>query len=320
MSGATVTHVSPERLSRLRWRGEDTYRVLSYYFSLRWNFDAAGDHLRQTLGPFAVPPDPDEARIPATPGLPPQYSVIRQRNGGGTRYSLLFGTGVLTESKQLWDVLDRFLWHVNTEGIRQTGDFLLIHAGSVVTPGGDGVILPGASGSGKTTLVAGLVEAGFGYLSDEAAAIDPVTRRLYPFPKALSLKSEDPPVLFPQVREGRPGVQRARFQWHVSAEALRPSPWAGPCPVRYVFAPAYEPEALASLAPMTPAEAAARLLRHTLNLPRYRSRAVHLVAEIVRGAEAYDLVSGDLEGSVQAIRQIVQRKMPLGERHAQGLG
>jgi len=34
-------------------------------------------------------------------------------------------------------------------------------------------VLPAPSGSGKTTLTAGLVAAGWGYLTDELAILDP---------------------------------------------------------------------------------------------------------------------------------------------------
>jgi hypothetical protein len=66
---------------------------------------------------------------------------------------------------------------------------LCIHAGVVSTPAGL-IVVPGPSGLGKTTLVAALVRAGFGYVSDEALAIDRSTGRAAAFPRPLSMTAD----------------------------------------------------------------------------------------------------------------------------------
>lgn len=63
---------------------------------------------------------------------------------------------------------------------------LCIHAG-VVTSARGILALPGYSGLGKTTAVAALVRAGFGYVSDEALAIDRQTGAVEAFPRPLAL-------------------------------------------------------------------------------------------------------------------------------------
>ena len=50
--------------------------------------------------------------------------------------------------------------------------------------------LPAPSGSGKSTLAAGLVAAGFGYLTDDVSAIDLETVRVLPYAKPISLAAE----------------------------------------------------------------------------------------------------------------------------------
>ncbi|HET6210294.1 MAG TPA: hypothetical protein VFD94_07920, partial [Jatrophihabitans sp.] len=52
----------------------------------------------------------------------------------------------------------------------QHSDRLCLHAGVVTYPGA-AVVIPGSSGLGKSTLTAALVQAGFGYLSDEVLAV-----------------------------------------------------------------------------------------------------------------------------------------------------
>lgn len=71
---------------------------------------------------------------------------------------------------------------------------LCVHAGVVSGP--DGLIaIPGESGLGKTTLVAALLRAGFGYVSDEALALDRDSGAVTPFPRPLSLRGDVWPLI-----------------------------------------------------------------------------------------------------------------------------
>ena len=94
---------------------------------------------------------------------------------------------VLARGQHPGDAMGWVVWDVNRAAAETGGDHLLFHAGAIEA-GGTGVLLPGASGSGKSTLVAGLVRAGFGYLTDELAALDMATGRLVPYAKPITVK------------------------------------------------------------------------------------------------------------------------------------
>src|SRR3990170_791131 len=81
--------VPPERLRAMRWVGERTYRVLGYYFGLRWNSPEIAGSVEDALGGFVVPPDRNEERSPPTPGLPRVYSLVDLGPGEQARYRLL---------------------------------------------------------------------------------------------------------------------------------------------------------------------------------------------------------------------------------------
>jgi len=66
---------------------------------------------------------------------------------------------------------------------------LCVHAGVVSGPEGL-LAIPGESGLGKTTLVAALVRAGFGYVSDEALAVDRATGQVSAFARPLALRGD----------------------------------------------------------------------------------------------------------------------------------
>jgi hypothetical protein len=64
---------------------------------------------------------------------------------------------------------------------------VLIHAGAV-TRAGRAIVLCGDPMHGKSTTVLALIQRGFGFLSDEIAAIGRADGRVYPFPRSLRLR------------------------------------------------------------------------------------------------------------------------------------
>ena len=110
------------------------------------------------------------------------YRVTRTENGPSWT---LFGDDILlgqivnldTLCLRFQDDLERFVAvHARTHAI--------VHA-SVVGWEGRAIVVPGGTVSGKTSLVAGLIELGAEYYSDEYALID-VRGRAWPFPRARS--------------------------------------------------------------------------------------------------------------------------------------
>jgi hypothetical protein len=292
-------------LDRIRWKEEHYFRSLSYYFSVRWNNEALGAQVLHLLGDFSVPRDPDEENPIWAPGLPPRYS-LEKRSSGESRYYLLYGESIMAQGNLLHPIMTRLIWHVHTHSVRITGDFLLIHAGSVTTPAGEGVLLPAPSGNGKTTLTTALVRAGFRYLSDEAGAIDPVTRRLYPFQRPLILK-EGHAQVFPDLYRIGNGSTRKGMR-HLRPELIRQEPKGEPCEIRFVIAHKYQPGARTTITPISKAEALMELVNNVSNLHRYRGRALPLLAPVARRARSYRLVQGNVDEAVEAITAVTKRR------------
>lgn len=301
---AAFPRFSAARLDRIRWEPELAFRSLSYYFSLRWNWASYGTTVMYVLRDFQVDPDPLEARRSHIPGSSIRYSLIHSRRSKRA-HRLLYNDQVIYQSNDPSHVLNYLFWHINSETICRTADYFLIHAGAVVTPAGEGVLLPAASGSGKTTLTGALVRHGFGYLSDEAGAIDPVTRRLFPYPKALAFKEKK---LRDRLAELAADFDGSRIDgtWHVHADEIRPGVAAGPCEVRYVISPRYQTGAATRITPMTAAEVAFCLGDNAFTLGYYRGRGLHLLADIARGARGFRLVSGDLDEAVRAVAKLTR--------------
>lgn len=301
------TSLSSVDLSGIRWKGGSAFQCLAYSFTVRWNSERLGRDVRRVLGVFAFPPDSDERRGPHTPGAPPSYSLVDLGPKEDSRYRLLYGDAVLIGSSRRDDALHLLFWHVNSETFVQAGDFLMIHAGAVVSPGGDGVLLPGEAGSGKTTLTAGLVRAGFGYLSDEGGAIDLVTGRLYPYPRSLSLRAGSS-GLFAELKRQNGQSPVIRGRWYLRPDDIRPGAIGAPCPLRFVIAPTYRKAVATDLTPVSRATALGDLWNGVWNHPRYGARALYLLAMVMREARAFRLVFGSLDEAIGAVTELTLRE------------
>jgi hypothetical protein len=289
-------------LDRIRWKGEQSFRMLAYYFSVRWNVEEAGDRVLYVLRDFAVPQDNEEYPEIWAPGLPTQYSIVERRSKG-PRYHLLYGNEIMISTSQLEGLVSHMIWHVNHLTLRTTGDFFLVHAGAVATPSGEGILLPARSGGGKTTLVAALLREGFLYLSDEAGAIDPVSGNLYPYHRALTLKAGHASE-FPELYGPENGFKWTEGTKWLHPADIRPGCVGSPCPIRLLVALEYTPGAPTELTPLTPAQAAMELLTKAINLVRYRARAMPLVTRIAQQVPSYRLVSSDLNQAVQTVVEL----------------
>ena len=287
-----VTPISPARLGRIRWRAKRAYRLLSYSLSFLSNRELLAKRIDEVFGGFAVEP--------GGAGNGDVYRLLDLGPGKPRRYRLFRGDEQLLGTLTPGDAVHQLMWRAMLGMVEQTKDFLLIHAGAVVSPGGKGVLLPGDAGSGKTTLVTGLVRAGFGFLSDEVGVIQPGNAQMHPFPRALNLK-DGSLALFPDLRPQDDGAPVRGRRGFVMAEKVRPDSEVGPSEVGFVIAPRYRKDATTEVTELSPAEVAKELWANAMNQPAHGTRALQILADVAKRAKGYRLVSGNLEEALQAV-------------------
>jgi hypothetical protein len=175
-------------------------------------------------------------------------------------------------------------WELNRLVIE--GEHAVIHAAAVVTRDGGAVLLPGQSHSGKTTLAAWLAaHHSFGYLTDEASAID--DRGLVrPYPRPLGLRADSPMT---------PALRAAATLRFLPDEVLVPASDLGatvevaPTPVRLIVFPTYLDDRPLRSARVNQADTIERLARLTPGLLRDGSGVFERLVQLVRSTPAIEV-------------------------------
>jgi hypothetical protein len=205
----------------------------------------------------------------------------------------LYEAGVLRfRHPRVERVLEHAVWSLHNAVPKRSRDFLFLHAG-VVARGGEAILLPGAMEVGKSSLVVALLELGFGYLSDELGAIDPITGRLHAFPKLISL--DDEALLRLDGLEDRL-VDRSGSMIALPQRFIRPqdvgSAVADPAPARWIVFLGDDRAGPPRLEPISRAEAVERMAANCFNMFRYHERGVVLLSRVARSAQPFELRGG----------------------------
>lgn len=196
--------------------------------------------------------------------------------------------------------LTALLSDVTIGAIAAAGGNLLLHAGAVARPDGATAVLCGASGSGKSTLTAGLVAAGWSYVTDETVCLDPQTLRITPFRRPISLKPGSHEVL----GHLRP-VPEYAGNWVVPPAVLggAPLPEQPLLPELLVF-PTFRSGARLDITPLSPGEAAFLAGTDSSRLSDTHA-PLQALARLARRAPAYRVVHGDLDAAVRGISDLL---------------
>lgn len=274
----TWAHTTP-RLTALGWD-----------FAVRTNDAVLGRHLDHVFGEMATEGEPAHV-----------YSFVVTDRGSWQRHRLYRDGYRMLDTPDPSRAFLHLLWDVNQRVFRNTPDKLLVHAGAVVHEG-RAVIMSAPSESGKTTLSVGLVERGLGYLTDEAAAIDPDTMLVHPFPKSLSVDTGAQPFLERFRPDHEIGIERyLRGQWQVAPNRIRAGATSAPVPPGWVVLPRYVRGGETKLTPLKRSDALSLLLEQGLNLHVHGRRGFECLAEVVRRSQCFHLIMADLPSACDTL-------------------
>lgn len=272
-------------------------RALGFEFGIRASTEEVGGYLGTLFEPFEAEGEPRRV-----------YSFLDEPDQD-MRYTVYFDGEHIVSSVDAAGAMRHLQWDVNERVIAPNRDYLLVHAATAAADDGRAVILPAAMESGKTTLVSGLVRAGFRYLSDEAAAVDPRSGLLHAYAKALTIDEGSWEVLS-DLRPRLPAALEpfAHEQWYVPADAIRPGAVAPTARPAFVVAPRYEREGRTELLPLSRAQALQTLVENAFNFRLFDGRtALFALADVVRRTDCYRLTVADLTEACELLLELFER-------------
>ena len=207
-----------------------------------------------------------------------------------------------------------FEWGLNWCVTSYAHRFVMIHAG-VVARGDEAILMPGASGSGKSTLTTALCYRGWRLFSDELALIDLQQGLIYPMPRPISLKNksiETIKAFAPEVHIG----SLVRETWKGQVALLRPpadsvATQMRPARIRKILFPIFDASVPASLTPITPGRAFARLYDSTFNYGVHSKRDFAVLADLVERAPAAEIRYSNFDAAIAHIEDPTLWPVPL---------
>ena len=273
---------------------ERHYRMLDTRFRVRYSSAAQECCVRAALGHLEI----------QTPAESDVLLDIVESNGV---HVILHGLIPVGHARQLDQLAPSMKNAIAVAAVNRHRIFLQLHAG-VVSSGDRCILLPGASGSGKTTLTAGLVGAGFTYLSDEVALLEEETLDLRPFPLAIGVKRG----AVAAVAERWPQVGELQAHARIDGEYVRylalPSEHCAPpdstCTAGWLIFPRYGAELSTALRPITRPQALRRLMQDCMVLPQLLDEArVEKLVQWMRGLQCFELPMNSLTEAVELVKQ-----------------
>jgi hypothetical protein len=261
------------------------YELLGTRFAIHCEDVRLGSEVHRLLDAFA---------IQASPQRPAAFFSIAEAEEAPYRL-LLGGEELLAGGQDA--ILDRLMAQLNYVALDHC-PYLASHAG-VVALDDKGIAFPGPSGSGKTTLTAACVQAGFGYLSDEALCISDDSGAVVPYPKPLNVWPQALEKLHVEVAPNRkrpllltPGDLGGGF--------AEPGVALTDVVIRETNVDGTSPDM--KLWPVPRAEMLMTLMRNAFNHYKDRRTAFDLAARVAERARAWKLTYDDPVAAASLLR------------------
>lgn len=270
---------------------------LSYRFAVRSDDRRLGCYVMSVLGGLR------EAGGCAHEPVEHWYSLTRSADG---TIEVVRDGESLAHAQRRSEAVRWLVWDLNREAAHAGRNHLLFHAAGL-QDGAAGVLIPGASGSGKSTLAAGLVRAGFAYLSDELVALEIEEGRLLSYPKPITVKPGSTDVLGDMRPPALGSVEdlRADEEWLLAVGDDVRRPVGGPCVPELVVVPRYQPGHATSLKPLSETEAFVALAVNAVNFVEHGTDGARALGELVTRCECVALTMSDLQEAVELVRRLV---------------
>jgi hypothetical protein len=267
-----------------------SYSALGFTFGIETDVPGADEVTSRLFAPFAAPGSPVVRRY-----------ELRARQGTDEPFELLMDATSIQRVANPGSMLDWVIADVSKTALAANDSSVVVHA-AVAHRDGRAVLLPAPPDHGKTTTSLGLVERGFGLLSDEAAVISMRDRLIEPFARPLMV-SPDSMRLFPELRSSLPAGYEAfrHMDHHVSFLDIGQAATPSGVVADLIIAPRFEAGASTRLERLPASSVLMLLTDQCFNLARVGPRGFRVLAEVANAATCYRLTIGSLAEAADLI-------------------
>jgi hypothetical protein len=220
-----------------------------------------------------------------------RFDIERRARGSSTRWAVWRNGEPRVQTVTDRYLLSYVLWEITQVLFDRLGPRVCVHA-AALERGGRALVLPGNSKSGKSTLAGWLTHRGWGFLTDEAAIIDPSTSTVVPYWRPIGIRLRSPlrPVAGLDETTGETVVPASRLGRLALAAQL----------TTLVF-PSYIPGRAAVIERVKPTSALVELAGHFPGLLPGGREAFRRLVSVCATTPAYRLAFDDLDEAERAL-------------------
>jgi hypothetical protein len=224
--------------------------------------------------------------------LPHRTYRISGAEGGGYRVQC---AGITIACAGVDQVLVHIDKSITVELQHARPELFFVH-GAVLGSNGRAAVISAPPGTGKSTLTLAALRLGLEYFSDELAPIDLAEVTVFPYPRAIHLKSPPPhPLALPA------GAMEYDGRFHVPVTTL-----VRPSRVGAIIFLRRDAERFDEARMLSAASGAARLIANTLNLLAHPAAGIDAAVHLTRAVPCFELDGTDVTAASQAIRSLLE--------------
>ena len=221
-------------------------------------------------------------------------------------FNIYYNDNLLYSNKSYSTNLLFLEWFINSLFLKKLDYFFHIHAGAVSTKD-TGMIFPATNEVGKSTFTLYLAQRGFHYYSDEIGLIDLKMKKVFPFPKSISLIKKE----YDKVSRQGDNNDKDRFKTIRNSEKafyqpeVRDKDLVHGAHLKYIFFLKREKEMGNPLAKCSKGEGLIELVKNSFNPLTHGEQSFNQLTNLIDKIKIYFLDVSNLEKACKSIREII---------------